>query len=137
MPLNKSTTYHQSVQFYVQVFFKKSCLFTEKFFFSKFFLKFFLIQFYLKSTQFYHILLSFTSSGTQFYQIRVYKYQTTTTFVVAIVVDGYRISSSNSIIENMLVRRFHPFGPYMNAAIMNEALCTLTRWVSDENSHIC
>ena len=61
MPLNKSTTYHQSVQFFVQFFFKKNCLFTETYLF--------LTQFYLKSTQFYHNLLSFTSSGTQFYQI--------------------------------------------------------------------
>ena len=38
------------------------------FFKKKFKFKFF-TQFYLKSTQFYHILLSFTSSGTQFYQI--------------------------------------------------------------------
>ena len=65
MPLNKSTTYHQSVQFFVQFFSKKNCLFSEQ----KKKLKKNFTQFYLKSTHFYHILLSFTSSGTQFYQI--------------------------------------------------------------------
>ena len=71
MPLNKSTTYHQSVQFFVQFFFKKNLSFylVKNFFFKKNFLKDFFTQFYLKSTKFYNILLSFTSSGTQFYQI--------------------------------------------------------------------
>ena len=42
-------------------FFKKKCLFTEeKKKFEKKFLKNFFTQFYLKSTQFYHILFSFT-----------------------------------------------------------------------------
>ena len=62
MPLNKSTTYHQSVQLCVQFFFKKNLSFCLV-------LKIFFTKFYLKSTKFYHILLSFTSSGTKFYQI--------------------------------------------------------------------
>ena len=66
MPLNKSSTYHQSVQFFVQFFSKKIVFLLSK---KNFFLNFFFTQFYLRSTQFYHILLSFTSSGTQFYQI--------------------------------------------------------------------
>ena len=72
MPLNKSTTYHQSVQFFVHFFSKKIVFLLskkKKKIFKKNFLKIFFTQFYLKSTQFYHILLSFTSSGTQFYQI--------------------------------------------------------------------
>ena len=64
MPLNKRTTYHQSVQFFVQFFSKKNCVFTESEIFSKEISKKKFTQFYLKSTQFYHILLSFTSSGT-------------------------------------------------------------------------
>ena len=67
MPLNKSTTYHQSVQFFVHFFSKKIAFLLGKK--NKFFFKKNFTQFYLKSTQFYHILLSFTSSGTQFYQI--------------------------------------------------------------------
>ena len=55
------------------IFFQKKIVFLlskkNNFFLKNFFLKFFFTQFYLKSTQFYHILLSFTSSGTQFYQI--------------------------------------------------------------------
>ena len=70
MPSNKSTTYHQSVQFFVQFFSKKFVFLLDKqkknF---KNFLQNFFTKFYLKSTKFYHILLSFTSSGTQFYQI--------------------------------------------------------------------
>ena len=67
MPLNKSTTYHQSVQFFVHFFSKKNVFLLSKK--KKIFKKKIFTQFYLKSTQFYHILLSFTSSGTQFYQI--------------------------------------------------------------------
>ena len=54
MPLNKSTTHHQSVQFFVHFFFKKNCLFTEK------------------KKNFKKILLSFTSnllSFTAFYSV--------------------------------------------------------------------
>ena len=65
MPLNKSTTYHQSVQFFLQFFSKQIVFLLSK----KIFKKVFFTQLYLKSTQFYHILLSFTSSGTQLYQI--------------------------------------------------------------------
>ena len=75
MPLNKSTTYHQSVQFFVQFFSKKIVFLLSKNFFLKKIFKIFFTQFYLKSTQFYHILLSFTSSGTQFYQIPPVTYQ--------------------------------------------------------------
>ena len=48
------------------IFFKKFLFF---YLVTKKILKFFFTKFYLKSTKFYHILLSFTSSGTQFYQI--------------------------------------------------------------------
>ena len=68
MPLNKSTTYHQSVQFFVQFFSKKIVFLLSKKKLKKKLKKLF-TQFYLKSTEFYHILLSFTASGTQFYQI--------------------------------------------------------------------
>ena len=46
---------------------------SEKKSFKKFFLKKLFTQFYLKSTQLYHILLSFPSSGTQFYQIPLFR----------------------------------------------------------------
>ena len=42
-----------------------------KFFTQKFFKLFLLTKFHLVSTKFYHILLSFTSSGTKSYQIPV------------------------------------------------------------------
>ena len=69
MPLNKSTTYHQSVQLFVQFFSKKLsvCLSKNNFFFKKNFLNFFLLSFtsnLLSFTTFYSVLprlvLSFT-----------------------------------------------------------------------------
>ena len=64
MPLNKSTTYHQSVQFFVHFFSKKIVFLLSK---KKFFLKFFLLSFtsnLLSFTTFYSVLprlvLSFT-----------------------------------------------------------------------------
>ena len=68
MPLIKSTTYHQSVQFFVQFFSKKIVfLLSRKNFFLKNFLKFFLPSFtsnLLSFTTFYSVLprrvLSFT-----------------------------------------------------------------------------
>ena len=70
MPLNKSTTYHQSLQFFVQFFSKKIVLLLSKkinFFLKKSFKKIFLLSFtsnLLSFTTFYSVLprlvLSFT-----------------------------------------------------------------------------
>ena len=85
MPLNKSTTYHQSVQFFVQFFSKKIVfLLSKKKNLKKFFLKFFLLSFtpnLLSFTTFYSVLprlvLSFTKypnfTGQSFTQLIVHQ----------------------------------------------------------------
>ena len=70
MPLNKSTTYHQSVQFFVQFFSKKNLSFyLVKKEFRNFFRKIFLLSFtsnLLSFTTFYSVLPRLVLSFTEY-----------------------------------------------------------------------